>query len=106
MVRRFFLLGFLIISLQISSAQSQDFESIDFKKADQLALQNRGAKLDDMPELVYNLTNNLETDVERFRAIYLWVCTNVKNDYGLYAKNKRKRNRFKDDSLKKFVSLN
>lgn len=53
-----------------------------------------------MPKLVYNLTIGLETDVERFRAIYLWVCNNVKNDYALYAKNKRKRKKYSEDSLK------
>ncbi|TCK67446.1 transglutaminase superfamily protein [Winogradskyella wandonensis] len=97
---RFLVLFLFYFASFCLSAQSEDFSSIDFTEADKLAKQNRGASLDDMPELVYNLTNSLETDAERFRAIYLWVCNNVKNDYGLYAKNKRKRKRFKDDSLK------
>ncbi|GGI56651.1 transglutaminase domain-containing protein [Winogradskyella haliclonae] len=97
---RYFFSGILFVFVLIGQAQAWDFNHVSFKKADSLAMANRGASLDDLPELVYNLTNSLETDAERFRAIYLWVCTNVKNDYGLYAKNKRKRKRYQDDSLK------
>ncbi|WP_033960017.1 transglutaminase domain-containing protein [Psychroserpens jangbogonensis] len=81
-------------------AQVSDFNHIDFKKADSMALVYKGAGLKNLPELSHNLTSNLETDVERFRAIYKWVCTNVSNDYGLYLKNKKKREKFENDSLK------
>lgn len=96
----YFLLGLFLACTIQSQAQSWDFDAISFKKADSLAMINKGASLDNLPQLTYNLTNGLATDVERFRAIYLWVCTNVKNDYNLYAKNKRKRKRFQEDSLK------
>ena len=89
----------VVYVLQIQS-QVWDFDTIDFSKADKRALANKGASLDNLQDLVYDLTHELNTDVERFRAIYMWVCTNVKNDYGLYAKNKRKRQRFQEDSLK------
>ncbi|MDT0558527.1 transglutaminase domain-containing protein [Ichthyenterobacterium sp. W332] len=56
--------------------------------------------LTNLPELTYKLTSQLSTDVERFRAIYKWVCLNIANDYGLYYRNKRKRYRYKNDSLK------
>ena len=97
---RCFFSGLFLVCALHSEAQAWDFDHISFKKADSLAMVNKGASLDDLPKLVYNLTNGLETDAERFRSIYLWVCTNIKNDYGLYAKNKRKRKRFQDDSLK------
>lgn len=84
----------------VAMAQSWDFKDTSFKSADSLAFINKEASLKDMPQLVYNLTNGLETDVERFRAIYLWVCNNIKNDYALYAKNKRKRKKYSEDSLK------
>ncbi|ARV10098.1 hypothetical protein BTO05_10800 [Winogradskyella sp. PC-19] len=96
----YFFCGLFLVCVLKSQAQSWDFDHINFKKADSLAKVNKGASLDNLQELTYNLTNGLETDVERFRAIYLWVCTNVKNDYNLYAKNKRKRKRYQEDSLK------
>lgn len=83
-----------------SHAQISDFDHINFSKADQTALLCKNEGLDNMPKLVYNLTSNLDTDVERFRAIYMWVCHNIANDYTLYLKNKRKRSKFKNDSIK------
>lgn len=83
-----------------SHAQISDFKHIDFEKADNVALLYQGNDLNNLPELAFNLTNNLNTDVERFRAIYRWVCNNIANDYGLYLKNKRKRRRYKEDSTK------
>jgi hypothetical protein len=88
-----------IVAFQ-SHAQISDFETIDFSKADQMASLCNNEGLDNMPKLVYNLTSNLDTDVERFRAIYMWVCHNIANDYNLYTRNKRKRNKFKNDSVK------
>lgn len=90
---------FLLIALQ-SHAQISDFNHINFKKADSIALAYKGEGLTNLPELAYNLTSNLTTDVERFRAIYRWVCDNIANDYNLYLKNKRKRERFEADSTK------
>lgn len=83
-----------------SFAQVSDFNNINFKKADSIALAYKNEALTNLPNLAYNLTSNLATDVERFRAIYRWVCNSISNDYNLYLKNKRKRERFKDDSTK------
>ncbi|WP_299114429.1 transglutaminase domain-containing protein [uncultured Winogradskyella sp.] len=80
--------------------QISDFKHIDFKKADSIALSYPNEDLTNLPELSFKLTSHLNTDVERFRAIYRWVCANIKNDYSLYLKNKHKRERFKDDSIK------
>ena len=88
---------FFVCQLQ---AQNRDFEHIDFKKADSIALLYNGESLKNLPQLSQKLTTNLSTDVERFRAIYRWVCANIKNDYSLYLRNKGQRQRFKDDSLK------
>ncbi len=92
----FFLLFFALQSY----AQVSDFDSVSFKKADRIALECKNERLDNLPKLSYKLTSNLTTDVERFRAIYMWVCGNIANDYGLYSKNMRKRQRYKNDSLK------
>lgn len=83
-----------------ANAQISDFEHIDFKIADHIATECTIKDLDNLPELAQKLTSNLATDVERFRAIYMWVCTNIANDYKLYNKNMHKRRRFKDKSLK------
>ncbi len=89
----------LIVAYQ-SHAQISDFNHIDFKKADNVALLYKDEGLTNLPELAFKLTNTLNTDVERFRSIYRWVCGNISNDYGLYLKNKHKRERFKNDSTK------
>lgn len=93
----FIFLGFLSLPIL---AQKADFASLNFKKADAVAKQYKGASLESLPVLSYNLTNTLTTDVEKYRAIYLWVCTNIENDYYAYVKNKSARNRFAKDSLK------
>ncbi|WP_296380530.1 transglutaminase domain-containing protein [Winogradskyella sp.] len=90
----------LFIIVYQSHAQISDFNHIDFEKADNVALVCKGEGLTNLPELSYKLTAKLDTDVERFRAIYRWVCGNIANDYSLYLRNKHKRERFKDDSTK------
>ena len=91
---------FIVIFAFQSNAQISDFDEIDFQKADSIALAYKNEGLDNLPELSYKLTSNLTTDVERFRAIFTWVCRNIANDYGLYSKNMRKRQRYKNDSIK------
>ncbi|QTE22296.1 transglutaminase domain-containing protein [Polaribacter cellanae] len=89
---------FLFISFQIT-AQISDFKEIDFKKADKTAKLFEGNNLNNLPLLTYNLTSKLKTDVEKFRAIYTWVSTNIKADYSSHKKVRRKRNKFKNDSV-------
>ncbi|WP_298892726.1 transglutaminase domain-containing protein [uncultured Psychroserpens sp.] len=98
MKTRLFVLLF-IVAFQ-THAQLSDFEHINFRKADSAAMACKDEGLSNLPELAYKLTSNLDTDVERFRAIYLWVCSNIANDYSLYQKNKRKRYKYKNDSIK------
>lgn len=85
---------------QIAFAQKSDFKHIKFKKADNIALAYSKERLTNLPKLAQQLTQNLNTDAERFRAIYKWVCNNVSNNYSLYLRNKNKRYKHKDDSLK------
>ena len=88
----FFLIG------TFSFGQRSDFESISFQKADSIAVKYSRASLENLPVLTYHLTSDLHTDVEKFRAIYTWVCTNIKNDYSSYQKTIRKRKKFADDA--------
>ena len=81
------------------NAQISDFKEINFQKADRIAETLKGEKLDNLPKLVHSLTSDLSTDVERFRAIFSWICNNISNDYQLFAKNMRKRRKFMDDSI-------
>ncbi|RKE95286.1 transglutaminase domain-containing protein [Ichthyenterobacterium magnum] len=91
---------FLFIFAFQSNAQISDFGTVNFNEADKIALEYKNEKLNNLPELAYKLTANLDTDVERFRAIFMWVCGNIANDYRLFHKNMRKRQRYRDDSLK------
>lgn len=83
-----------------NQAQRSDFSHISFKSADSIAAVNKGADLNNLPKLAFDLTHNLNTDVERFRAIYIWVCSNVKNDFRMYQRNHAKRVKYRDDSIK------
>jgi len=83
----------IIILLFITSfcfAQKSDFSHIDFSKADTIAKQFKNASIKNLPRLANNLTHQLNTDVEKFRAIYYWVATNIKSDYNLTNKVLRK----------------
>ncbi|MEE9407015.1 MAG: transglutaminase domain-containing protein [Polaribacter sp.] len=94
-----YLLAFvlLFITLQTNS-QVSDFKNINFNKADNNAKKSKGRNLQNLPLLTYDLTSNLKTDVEKFRAIYKWICSNVKGDYNMHRKVRRKRNKYKNDS--------
>lgn len=91
---------FLFIFVFQSNAQRADFKNITFKKADKVALKYKGENLSNLPLLSYKLTFELPTDVERFRAIFKWVCSNVANDYSMYSRNMRKRKRYENDTVK------
>lgn len=97
---KWFSFGLLVLFSFTAIAQRSDFESIDFTAADSLAASQKNAALTNLPELAYNLTNGLNTNVEKFRSIYRWVTANIANDYGLYLKTKRKKLRFKDKPRK------
>ncbi|MFT7251211.1 MAG: hypothetical protein ACI9FW_000938 [Flavobacterium sp.] len=83
----------------IGNAQSADFENVDFREADKAAISLYGNDLKSLPILAYNLTHSLPSDVEKFRAIFMWVSTNIENDYNYYLKNTKERNRLKKDSI-------
>lgn len=78
-------------------AQRSDFIHIDFKKADSVANLYKGNSLRNLPILTHKLTTPLKTEVEKFRAIYTWVSSNIENDYSSYLKISHKRKRFAKD---------
>ncbi len=95
-------IGFFLFLIFVSStiAQQSDFDNINFSKADKIANIVETKRLYELNKITYNLTNNLATDVEKARAIYVWICKNIANNFGLYSKNERKRQRYAKDSLK------
>jgi transglutaminase/protease-like cytokinesis protein 3 len=77
-------------------AQLPDYKNRDFYKADSVASLYPRHSLTDLKSLSAKLTQPFSTDQDKFRAIYSWVCYNIENDYGLYVKNKSKREKLKD----------
>lgn len=88
---------FLLMISTLCNAQRADFIDITFEKADSIALAHKGESLRNLPLLIHNLTANLSTDVEKFRAIYTWVGTNIENDYSAYLRTRKKRKKLSQD---------
>jgi transglutaminase/protease-like cytokinesis protein 3 len=74
------------------------FTEIDYHKADSCAHALRGHALHDLPALSAKLTNGLNTEVEKFRAIFTWVAVNITNDRELFVMNKRNREKLSGDA--------
>lgn len=94
-----FRISLFVFIVNVSTTQISDFKTIDFTKADNLVSLNKGASLKNLPLLVHNLTDKLETDVEKFRAIYTWVCHNISSDPKQHHKVSKMRTTLKNDSL-------
>ncbi|MDJ1491807.1 transglutaminase domain-containing protein [Cytophagaceae bacterium DM2B3-1] len=77
-------------------AQITDDKANDFAKADSMAALYPNHSLINLKELADKLTNPLDTDVDKFRAIFRWVCDNIESDYSFYVKNKAKREKLND----------
>jgi len=90
---------FFIFFISIGYAQVSDFNTVNFTRADNIAKLNEGYSLENLPLLAHNLTYNLPTDVEKFRAIYTWVCNNIKSDIRQDDIVTNKRNKLKNDSI-------
>ncbi len=97
MKKLFFLLS--IVLFTHSYSQVSDFKHIDFSRAETIAKLYGGKSLDNLPVLAYNLTYRLDTDAEKFRAIYLWVCNNIEGDIRQNNIVSRKQRKHKNDSL-------
>lgn len=99
MNKSFFILFVIIFNIRVY-AQMYDFKDFDFNKADQIAYSQKGKSLKNFSSLAYNLTDTLTTDVEKFRSIYTWVCTNIEGDYIASVINKEKRKKLQKNNLK------
>jgi transglutaminase/protease-like cytokinesis protein 3 len=72
-------------------AQPPEFTDVDFSSADSVASLYPDHPLDNLPQLSHKLTSPFNTEPEKFRSLFKWVCDNIANDYELYAANKKKR---------------
>lgn len=101
------LLKYLVLFILVTGCaltvrgQRNDFAAVNFRKADSMANLYRHHSLQDLHLLTYRLTHPLHSDVEKFRAIYKWVCDNIKNDVELFSGNKYKREVLKTESERK-----
>lgn len=96
MLRNIFVSVAILYGAGEMPAHAVGFPNTDFRKADSIAALYPGHSLGDLKTLSHKLTQALVTEVEKFRAIYRWVCDNVENDYGLYLKIIRQRVRLRD----------
>jgi len=95
---RIFFLGLLLLGSLSSSAQKY-FEDFDFHRADSIADHYHGASVQDLITLNDNLCANLDTEIEKFRALYFWVCHNIENDFRQFQKANRYRRKYFEDSI-------
>lgn len=89
---------FLFSFLSIYS-QSLDVDERDFSKADSIAKVFKGFPLKTLPKLSYRLTHQFDNDIDKFRAIFTWVSTNISASNPLIEKVIRKRKKYRSDSL-------
>ncbi|WP_176829745.1 transglutaminase domain-containing protein [Tenacibaculum sp. MAR_2009_124] len=86
----------LLIIAANMHAQISDFKHINYTRADNIAELYKGESLKNIQLLTYNLTHSLKNDAEKFRAIYKWICSNIKGDYYLSKRIISKNKKLKD----------
>lgn len=94
---RCYLFFVLVLCCYENYAQKSDFEHIDFNRADSIARLHTNASLQNLPLLVHQLTHNLNTQVEQFRAIHTWVCLNIESDHYFSVATLKKRRKLIHD---------
>lgn len=116
MKNTFVFIFLLLSSLAFSQEQAELTAPGHYKTIDSLA--KTVVYKNDIRLLSYDLTKNYTTDLDKARAIFIWITDNIAYDYKLANKDKSKRNNFKckkgncdveyakweDNYLKKVVS--
>lgn len=77
-----------------------ELKAQDFNKADSIAKVYHGVALDNPVALSFKLTQELESETEKFRALHSWICGNLKYDHRLYEQITRDRKKLYHDTLK------
>ncbi|AUC14651.1 hypothetical protein BTO06_05630 [Tenacibaculum sp. SZ-18] len=86
-------------------AQVSDLKHISFKKVNKNVRFHKGESLKNILTLTHKLTDELQTKVEKFHVIYLWICKNIDYDYETYRRINLKRETYKYNS-EKFIKWN
>ncbi|MBN8651976.1 MAG: hypothetical protein J0L67_11145 [Cytophagales bacterium] len=94
------LLACIVVWLAVLSARAQvsDFKEVNFGRADSVARLYPNYPLTNLPDLAGKLTRPFTNEAEKFRAVFTWVCLNIRNDYELYLKNKQHREQCKTEA--------
>ncbi len=71
------ILGFLLLIFTGLTAQDIDVKNADYKKADSAAINFPKKKYKAITEITYPLTEGLNTEHEKFRAIFRWITENI-----------------------------
>jgi len=91
---RFFPAFVLVLGVMVD-VRAQDFAHVDFSAADKMVSRYAGYPLDNVHKLAMDLTQSLQTEEEKFRALYKWVCDNIQYDYELQLRDKQAKRKFK-----------
>ncbi len=78
-------------------AQTLGFADRDYHRPDSVAAHYLNHSLADARTLALKLTTPFSGEHEKYRAIFRWVCANIRSDYSLYAKVKQMRKRYESD---------
>jgi transglutaminase/protease-like cytokinesis protein 3 len=73
---------FLFSFQLVNGQQNIDLTTFDYSKADSIALNFPKKKYKSYTELVAPLTENLQTDQEKFRVLFRWITDNISYSYG------------------------
>lgn len=90
-MKRFILLPLLIFGLFLNAQTS-----VDYTQADQVAQEVPRDGTQNVEELTIHLTKGLDTDLEKARAIYVWITNNIRYDARFYFNDKRTPQQIKD----------
>jgi hypothetical protein len=95
LMKNILLIAFIVFQCTHLHSQVPAVRGFDFRHADSIAARYPKYPLAKLPALANLLTQDLSSDVEKFRAIYKWVCTNIEYDYPTFLTNQQKRRKLK-----------
>lgn len=86
-----------LLSAQITFAQQVPIKQSHFASADSMANVCKGQSVKRLYPLTMQLTAPFTSDADKFRAIFTWVCRNVKNDYAFSVESRKMRSKYAED---------
>lgn len=105
-MKEYIITTFLFLVCLTLSAQRKDYADYDFHKADSTASSLKGVKVHSISKLSNSLTANLDTDVEKIRAIYKWIAENIEYDVVEYHKYVKVRDKYSAKRRTKYLKKN